>query len=123
MTLSGKSLKDIIAEANTITDEDEIKAVDKQKDKALEILKGTYEQSVSTLKENYEKEKKEIQDKKLDTDKEKEELKSFLDFRHDILFIEDEQNIYKEFKKKYDKFIKIIVSNNNNLKIKNYEFN
>lgn len=48
----------------------------------------------------------------------KEELKSFLDFRHDILFIEDEQNIYKEFKKKYDKFIKIIVSNNNNLKIK-----
>ena len=76
MTLSGKSLKDIIAEANTITDEDEIKAVDKQKDKALEILKGTYEQSVSTLKENYEKEKKEIQDKKLDTDKEKEELKS-----------------------------------------------
>lgn len=30
---------------------------------------------------------------------EKEELKSFLDFRHDILFIEDEQNIYKEFKK------------------------
>ena len=49
---------------------------------------------------------------------EKEELKSFLDFRHDILFIEDEQNIYKEFKKKYDKFIKIIVSNNKNLKIK-----
>lgn len=48
----------------------------------------------------------------------KEELKSFLDFRHDILFIEDEQNIYKEFKKKYDKFIKIIVSNNDNLKIK-----
>ena len=50
--------------------------------------------------------------------KAKEELKSFLDFRHDILFIEDEQNIYKEFKKKYDKFIKIIVSNNDNLKIK-----
>lgn len=49
----------------------------------------------------------------------KEELKSFLDFRHDILFIEDEQNIYKEFKQKYDKFIKIIVSNNNNLNIKN----
>lgn len=48
----------------------------------------------------------------------KNELKSFLGFRHDILFIEDEQNIYKEFKKKYDKFIKIIVSNNDNLNIK-----
>ena len=48
----------------------------------------------------------------------KDELKSFLGFRHDILFIEDEQNIYKEFKKKYDKFIKIIVSNNDNLNIK-----
>lgn len=49
----------------------------------------------------------------------KEELKYFLNFRHDVIFIEDEQNIYKEFNKKNDKFTKIIVSNNEKLNIKN----
>lgn len=49
----------------------------------------------------------------------KDELYSFLSLRHDVIFINDEKNIYEEFDKRYDKFTKIVVSNNNILPIKN----
>lgn len=54
----------------------------------------------------------------------KDILREFLDYRYDTLIIENENNIYREFYKKCDKFIKIFVSNNNVLNIKNViEFN
>lgn len=49
----------------------------------------------------------------------KEEVKSFLAFRPDVIVISNEQKIYKELSKKLDKFTKIIVANNNELNIKN----
>lgn len=48
----------------------------------------------------------------------KEEVKSFLAFRPDVIVISNEQKIYKALSKKLDKFTKIIVANNNELNIK-----
>lgn len=49
----------------------------------------------------------------------KDIIKDFLDFRYDVIIIENEMNFYKELNKKKDKFTRIIVSSNNVLNIKN----
>lgn len=49
----------------------------------------------------------------------KDAVKEFLDYRYDVLVIENNNNVYREFYRKYDKFTKIIISDNNILNIKN----